>query len=108
MLTFIALSQANSSQFSQSIQTDKSMFGVALRAVVLKGSHSPKLLGRSAVSPASLESLHRGTKARQTSRVNREEDFGVGFCQSSDLCGKGINVLGEEMRNVSSSIYKYV
>lgn len=108
MLTFIALSQANSSQFSQSIQTDKSMFGVALRAAVLKGSHSPKLLGRSAVSPASLESLHRGTKARQTSRVNREEDFGVGFCQSSDLCGKGINVLGEEMRNVSSSIYKYV
>ena len=107
MLTFIALSQANSSLFSQSIQTDKSMFGVALGAAVLEGNHSPKPLGRSAVSPASLGSLQRETKARHTSKVNREEDFGVGFCQSSDLCGKGINVL-EEMRNVSSRIYKYV
>lgn len=81
MLTFIALSQANSSQFSHSIQTDKSMFGVAPGAAALNGNHSPKTLARSAVSPAPLESSHRGTKVKQIFRVNRVEDFGVGFCQ---------------------------
>lgn len=34
LLTFIALSQGNSSQFSQSIQAEKSMSGVAIRTAV--------------------------------------------------------------------------
>lgn len=84
------------------------MLRVVLGAAAFEGNHSSKPLGTSAVSPVSLGSLHRGTKARQTSKVNREEDFGGGGCQSSDLCGKEINGLGGEVRNVSSSIYKYV
>lgn len=43
LLTFIALSQANSSQFSQSIQTGKPMFRAELGAATLGGNHS---LGR--------------------------------------------------------------
>lgn len=44
LLTFIALSQANSSQFSQSAQTDKSMFIAELGVAALRGNYAPELL----------------------------------------------------------------
>lgn len=64
LLTFIALSQANSSQFSQSAQTDKSTFIAELGVAALRGNYAPELLWRYVVSPVMLEHLHRGTNER--------------------------------------------